>query len=270
MRTGEEMKQLLSFDFQFVQTIEPKKDIEGRIVEYSPQSLYDGKETSKLNAFGDGTFCKFSISIFEWSGVSGVYAFYSNNELIYIGQAIDFAQRINQGYGNISPRNCYIGGQETNCRINQAILQEIKNGHVIELYFFTTSNYDYVERQLINHYRPILNFSKNPDCYIAERRIEYNAQSRNYRFSRKRNGITDNPNIDLIREYIQKQILAAKARGYHEITLQSGKIHKALSMKNAMPSVCSAMHSIPISCEYVVIRQSPSGKSSRLIIKYLF
>jgi hypothetical protein len=142
VRTGEEMKQLLSFDFQFVQTIEPKKDIEGRIFEYSPQSLYDGKETSKLNAFGDGTFCKFSI--------------------------------------------------------------------------------------------------------------------------------TDNPNIDLIREYIQKLILKAKARGYHELILQSGKIHKALSMKNAMPSVCRAMHSIPIPCEYVVIRQSPSGKSSRLIIKYLF
>jgi len=264
------VKLLLSYSFQFVQNIEPKKDLDGKIMEYSPQSLYDGKETNKLNSYGEGTFCKFCISTFEWSGVSGVYAFFSDSVLIYIGQAIDFAQRINQGYGSISPRNCYVGGQETNCRINQAILQERKSGHSIELYFFPTQNYDYVETELIQHFKPRWNISKNNDYFENERQARFNHQSQNKEYSTNRNGITGNPNIDFVREYIKNLILKAKAKGFHELTLQSGDIHKALSMDNAMPSVCSAMHTVPIPCEYIVIRQSPSGKSSKLIIKYLF
>lgn len=253
-----------------MQNIEPRKDIDGEIKEYFPQNLYDGKETSKLNPYGDGTFCKFSISTFDWTGVAGVYAFFSDDVLIYIGQAYDFAQRINQGYGNISPRNCYVGGQETNCRINQSILQELKSGHHVALYFFPTQNYDYVETELIHHCKPRLNISKNHDYSESERRVIEKHHTKVKADSTNRNGITGNPNIEIIREYIQNQILIAKSKGYHELTLQSGNIHKELSLENAMPSVCRAMHSLPISCKYIVIRQSLSGLSSKLIIKYLF
>lgn len=253
-----------------MQNIEPRKDLDGEIQEFSPQSLYDGKETCKLNPSGDGAFCKFSISSFDWTGVSGVYAFFSDDVLIYIGQAYDFAQRINQGYGNISPRNCYVGGQETNCRINQSILRELKSGHIVALYFYPTQNYDYVETELIHHYKPRLNISKNHDYSDNEKRIKENHQTKVKTNSTNRNGITGNPNIETIREYIKNQILSAKEKGYHELTLQSGNIHRELSLKNAMPSVCRAMRSVPITCKYFVIRQSLSGLSSRLIIKYLF
>jgi len=32
-----------------------------------------------------------------------------------------FNARINQGYANISPKNCYIDGQSTNCRVNSLV-----------------------------------------------------------------------------------------------------------------------------------------------------
>jgi len=264
------MKRLLSYEFQFVQNIEPRRDLRGNIIEYTPQSRYVGKETTKLHAYGAGTFCRFQISTADWTDILGVYTFFSGEELIYAGQTTNFAQRINQGYGNISPRNCYIGGQETNCRINKAILTEIKNGHNLELYFHPTQDYDRVEEEIISYFHPKLNISKNSGYIQKSSQAKSSSQIQSKMPSGKHYGITDNPTIDYVREYIQSLIFRAKVQGLHELVLQSGKIHKELSMKNAMPTVCRAMHSLSIPCDYVVIRQSPSGQSSKLIIKYLF
>jgi len=52
------------------------------------------------------------------------------------------------GYGNISPKNCYKGGQETNCRLNNLIFQSATAGAGIALWFHETANYKAVEREL--------------------------------------------------------------------------------------------------------------------------
>ena len=45
-----------------------------------------------------------------------------NNEIKYIGRCTDnFKKRINQGYGKIHPKNCFIDGQATNCHLNSLI-----------------------------------------------------------------------------------------------------------------------------------------------------
>lgn len=47
-----------------------------------------------------------------------------NEQIKYIGRVkgnFNFYQRINTGYANISPKNCYIDGQATNCHINAKI-----------------------------------------------------------------------------------------------------------------------------------------------------
>ena len=38
--------------------------------------------------------------------------------------------------GGISPRNCFAGGQETNCRINNLILEASKGGEETTLWFY--------------------------------------------------------------------------------------------------------------------------------------
>jgi len=52
------------------------------------------------------------------------------------------------GYGIISPRNYFAGGQETNCRINNLIYQAAKAGRRISLWFVNTKDYKGIEREL--------------------------------------------------------------------------------------------------------------------------
>jgi len=73
---------------------------------------------------------------------------------VYIGKTEDLGRRFNQGYGNISPRNCYEGGQQTNCRINNFILNSLKENRKITLYFYETADLDNLEPQLIKELKP--------------------------------------------------------------------------------------------------------------------
>ena len=43
------------------------------------------------------------------------------DQVAYVGECKNLRRRFEMGYGNISPRNCYVGGQPTNCRINAVI-----------------------------------------------------------------------------------------------------------------------------------------------------
>ena len=73
-----------------------------------------------LNKYGDQTYCDFSIA--KPLESRGLYSFLVNGKIMYIGRSRDpFEKRINQGYGHISPKNCYLDGQPTNCRLNSLI-----------------------------------------------------------------------------------------------------------------------------------------------------
>jgi len=73
-----------------------------------------------LNENGDKAFCQFSIETHLKD--KGLYCFAVNDSVKYVGRCTDsFKKRINQGYGRISPKNCFIDGQSTNCRINSLI-----------------------------------------------------------------------------------------------------------------------------------------------------
>jgi hypothetical protein len=73
-----------------------------------------------LNKYGDEKFCEFKIN--DNLSDKGIYCFMENNKIKYIGRCTDnFKKRINQGYGRISPKNCFIDGQATNCHINSLI-----------------------------------------------------------------------------------------------------------------------------------------------------
>lgn len=67
---------------------------------------------------------------------------------------MNLGERYNNGYGVISPRKCYKGGQETNCRINNLILQNFKNKSSIDLYFYETDERINIESKLIKEYDP--------------------------------------------------------------------------------------------------------------------
>ena len=79
---------------------------------------------------------------------------------MYIGKSVDtFGKRINQGYGAIHPKNCYLDGQATNCHINALIAQ-----HRQEIQFFICPLKDpakigEVENRLITRHQPQWNIA---------------------------------------------------------------------------------------------------------------
>ncbi len=138
-------------NFQFVCHIALEKEPDGTIRKYMPQDRYENEKGLPLNNYGKGPFCKFKIPR-EW-GQSGVYAIVLNGVVKYVGECVNLASRYNMGYGNISPRNCFIGGQETNCRINNLIYTVTQQGKEIDLWFFATDEYKITEEQLRSEMR---------------------------------------------------------------------------------------------------------------------
>jgi len=97
-----------NYNFVYVCEINPKLDSNLQILELLPQDRYENKKNLRLNKYGKGPFCKFSIDR-KYSGKSGVYVISINDVIQYVGECDDFFKRFGMGYGNISPRNCFEG-----------------------------------------------------------------------------------------------------------------------------------------------------------------
>ena len=137
---------LLGHKFEFVQRIVPYCNEQGAIKFY-PQDDYENKNTVPLSENGKGAFCRFEI---DAEDVPGVYLWIVDDEIIYIGETKNLRKRFNTGYGNISPRNCYLGGQSTNCKMNKVVLEYFEAGKQIKLYFLKANDYKKVELELLS------------------------------------------------------------------------------------------------------------------------
>lgn len=113
-----------------------------------------------LNKYGDGVYSRFLIKEEKYLDKKGVYIYTVSDQLHYIGRCRDsFRKRINQGYGKIHPKNCYIDGQATNCRLNALITerrQEVRFFvHVME----SNTEIEAIEKSLIALYNPCWNIA---------------------------------------------------------------------------------------------------------------
>ena len=155
-------------DFISICEIKPLIDKYGRIIEYQPDREYKNADDKKLNKYGKGPFCKFQIP----NGINkaGVYILKIDDEVKYVGECENLSSRYNMGYGQISPRNCIVGGQSTNCKINSYILREVKNGSKVLLLFYETENRFEVERELIKKYEPKWNSTSGKYINVVEKK----------------------------------------------------------------------------------------------------
>jgi len=143
------------YSFHLITAIDPEREANSSIREFMPQDRYENVNNLPLNKYGNGPYCKFKIP--RNITVSGVYALTVEGTVKYIGECEKLSQRYNMGYGNISPRNCFVGGQETNCRINNLILHEINKRGKLLLWFYETENYKAVELELRRSLTPCWN-----------------------------------------------------------------------------------------------------------------
>ena len=115
-----------------------------------------------LNEYGNLEYTRFYIKDEQFFNLKGVYAIMVANKLVYVGRCLDsFQKRFNQGYGKINPKNCYIDGQSTNCRINAKITQSKSD---VELWIHQMNDDDLIkelETQLIDSLSPPWNI-KSP------------------------------------------------------------------------------------------------------------
>ena len=122
------------YSFECVGPIQPKRDGRGEVIGELPQPRYRNENNLPLNNYGKGPFCRFRVAR-GWQS-SGVYILMKGEEPLYAGETQNLEDRWGSiGYGGISPRNCYKGGQETNCRINNLIYRDTKTGAGFELWF---------------------------------------------------------------------------------------------------------------------------------------
>lgn len=72
-----------------------------------------------------------------------------DDEIVYIGEGVNLYKRFNMGYGNISPRNCFMGGQSTNVKMNRLALKITSDGKSIDVYFYETAQHKDLEKSLL-------------------------------------------------------------------------------------------------------------------------
>ena len=111
-----------------------------------------------LNKYGDLQYSRFMLSNRSEYKLKGVYFYYVNDELKYIGRCRDSMQkRVNNGYGNISPKSCYIDGQATNCKVNALVTQ---NKESVKLKIYPMDDVKEIEKlesQFIEELMPVWN-----------------------------------------------------------------------------------------------------------------
>ena len=111
---------------------------------YSQKQCNNSDYLNPLNKYGDRVFCKFKIS--ESHNIlkkRGLYCYFVDGQVKYLGKCTsNFGTRINAGYGNISPKNCFKGGQPTNCHVNSEINQALSRGQCIEIGIWVAQDED--------------------------------------------------------------------------------------------------------------------------------
>ncbi len=114
-----------------------------------------------LNKYGDLTYSTFAIAHEGSLGAKGVYAYWVDEELKYIGRCRDsMRKRVNQGHGKIHPKNCYLDGQATNCHLN-ALITQARNS--VSLWLCAIASDEEIERtelQLLRRYSPPWNIQR--------------------------------------------------------------------------------------------------------------
>lgn len=113
-----------------------------------------------LNRYGDSTFCRFSIAESRFLEKKGIYAFTEDGKLRYVGRCKDnFRKRINNGYGRVDPKNCYLDGQATNCHLN-AIIARCRSSVALWVHIMAADDMiERLETRLITIYNPLWNIS---------------------------------------------------------------------------------------------------------------
>ena len=140
--------------FRFAAHIVPETGPDGEPITDEPHLRYAAANSTPLNRHGRGPFCRFEV--LGLPPVPGVYAVTVAQKLAYVGIARkSLKERWGpRGFATISPKNCFKGGQSTNCKVNHAILLAAREGERIDLWLHQTDGPRPLEARLIRELAP--------------------------------------------------------------------------------------------------------------------
>ncbi len=253
-------KTILGNKFEKVEILVKELNIENTHENYSK------KDSVELNSYGNSLFAKFKIENNALTRQVGLYAFFKNDELLYIGRThASFHERLSTGYGNISPKNCYIGGQSTNCKMNSYINKSMSDGESITYYVYPMVGIESInnlEARMIMELDPPLNGQipsiKKQSVSTSFRSVKQVDQSVHLPGILSKSGSITSQVV----EYIEKKLNESFLSGKTEVTLTAKQIHNELQFSQRYPVVSSAMDKV-FKVGDVYNYDPPSGKGAR-------
>ena len=143
------------YDFLWACAIEADRDTTGVLIYDAPHGRYANPNSLPLHAHGQGPFVRLRTE--NLPPEPGVYAVVNGDgDVLYVGRARDSIRRrwSPQGYAVIHARNCFQGGQSTNCRINALIAGQLAQRRPLALWTLTTPDPTPIETNIIGRLRP--------------------------------------------------------------------------------------------------------------------
>lgn len=138
--------ELSGYAFGRVCDVEPDRTDRGVVDVHVPQSDYDRRDEKAVHDYGWGPFCSFGVPD-DGTHCPGVYAIAVEDDVVYVGETKDLYEQFANGYGRISPANCFAGGQQTNCRLNTAIFHAARAGDRVSLHLHATDDFGGTEEE---------------------------------------------------------------------------------------------------------------------------
>ena len=120
-----------------------------------PQDRFTNAKAYRLLV--DHTFCAFAV---DAPREAGVYAWWVDGELVYIGRASSLRNRLSAQYGRVSPRHPFEGGQIQKCRINSRLNLALAGGKLVEVSWRCCEDFQAMERHLLEAHRPPWNIRR--------------------------------------------------------------------------------------------------------------
>lgn len=132
--------ELSGYEFGRVCEIAPDRTDAGVPRVAVPQPEYAKRDEKAVHDHGWGPFCAFGVPD-EGTHRPGVYALAVEDEVVYVGETQDLYAKFANGYGTISPADCFEGGGGTNCRLNTAIFHAVRAGDRVSLHLHATDDF---------------------------------------------------------------------------------------------------------------------------------
>lgn len=254
----------VAFEFSAIADIQLERDSSGDIIE----DIFPLGSDVPLNKYAAGPFCRFRVA--QSIPVAGVYALTVADRLMYIGECENLAKRYSStGYGRISPRNCHIDGQSTNCKINSLVLSHSKAGETVTLWFHPTEDHKTVEARLIDELTPPWNGRRES---VA---TDITKTSPRHRVVVQRPIKIERPELTInamsFRDALEVLFEQARQRCEDRLRVRAGDLHRLVGgypgASHRMPLCCSVMRKAMVAGD-VQIQTPPKGNGASLTIEY--